>query len=279
MEPLLKWAGGKRRLLPLIKNYIDIEYIEKNNAVFYEPFVGGGSLFLDLCLSKCVINDYNSELTNVYLQVKNEPDRLITKLKKHEKNHSKEYYMKIRSLDRSDNYLEMSSLDKAARIIYLNKTCYNGLYRVNSKGYFNVPIGKYKKPDIVMEEKIKEISRYLNDNQVDILTGDFEDAVKTAKKNDVIYFDPPYDYEENGFTGYVPNGFDKEDLKRLRDCCDDLIRRGCIIVLSNNDTSYVNELFSSDYYQIKHIEAHRLINCDGKRRAKAKEVIIYGKSK
>ena len=232
-----------------------------------------------MALSNCVINDFNSELTNVYHQVKNEPDELIRELKRHAENHCKEYYLKVRSLDRKKDFNSLSNIEKAARIIYLNKTCYNGLYRVNSKGYFNVPMGKYKNPDIVMEDKIREISHYLNENNVKILTGDFADTVKDAKEKDIIYFDPPYDYEDDGFTSYVPNGFNRDDLKRLRDCCDELIKRGCTIILSNNDTKYVNELFSSSSYDIEHIEAHRLINCDGKRRRKAKEVIIYGKSK
>ncbi len=141
MEPLLKWAGGKRKLLPLIKQYINIQEIKANKNVFFEPFVGGGALFLDLELENCVINDYNRELTNVYLPIKKNPENLIELLKIHEQNHCKDYYLRIRGYDRQEDYLEMSEIEKAARIIYLNKTCYNGLYRVNSKGYFNVPMG------------------------------------------------------------------------------------------------------------------------------------------
>lgn len=279
MEPLLKWAGGKRLLLPKIYKYINKQNIENNNITLYEPFVGGGSLFLDLELSNCVINDFNMELVNVYVQVKNNPYELIKLLEEHKNNHSKEYYFKIRELDRSPEYKKMRKIEKAARIIYLNKTCYNGLYRVNAKGQFNVPMGKYDNPDIVMKDKILRISKYLRNNNVIIMCGDFADSVKTAKSGDVIYFDPPYDYEEDGFTSYNSGGFSKKDLARLKKTCDELIAKGCEVIVSNNDTSFVNNLFFDDNYKIEHIEAHRLINCDGKNRRKEKEVIIYGKQK
>ena len=276
MEPLLKWAGGKRLLLPKIYKYIKKEKILNENTTLYEPFVGGGSLFLDLELPNCVINDFNIELINVYRQVKYKPYELIKLLNVHKTNHSLEYYNTIRNLDRRPEYKKMKKVEKAARIIYLNKTCYNGLYRVNAEGYFNVPMGKYLNPDIVMKDKILELSKYLKKNNVIIRCGDFVDAVKDAKEGDVVYFDPPYDYEIDGFTSYNSTAFTKNDLQRLKKCSDDLINKGCIVVISNNDTQFVNELFSENNYIIDHIEANRLINCDGKRRKKEKEVIIYG---
>lgn len=279
MEPLLKWAGGKRLLLPKIYKYINKENIINENKTLYEPFVGGGSLFLDLELPNCVINDFNKELVNVYVQVKNKPYQLIKLLEEHKNNHSQEYYLAIRELDRKPEYKKMTKIEKAARIIYLNKTCYNGLYRVNAKGHFNVPMGKYENPDIVMKDKILRLSKYLRNNNIKIKCGDFADAVKTSKLGDIVYFDPPYDYEEDGFTSYNSGGFTKNDLVRLKECCDELIAKGCEVIVSNNDTSFVNNLFSGEEYTIEHIEAHRLINCDGKNRRKEKEVIIYGKSK
>lgn len=276
MEPILKWAGGKRLLLPKIYKYIDKQKIIDNNSTLFEPFVGGGSLFLDLELPNCVINDFNEELINVYIQIKNKPDQLIKILKEHKRNHSEEYYFKIREMDRLDSYDRMTKVEKAARIVYLNKTCFNGLYRVNSKGLFNVPMGKYNNPDIVMEDKILRLHDYMKKNNLVIRCGDFSDAVITAKAGDVIYFDPPYDYEDTGFTSYNSAGFSKEDLKRLKKCCDELIERGCEVIVSNNDTEFVCSLFSGDNYEIEHFEALRLINCDGKNRKREKEVIIYG---
>ena len=164
MEPILKWAGGKRLLLPKIYKYIDKQKIIDNNSTLFEPFVGGGSLFLDLELPNCVINDFNEELINVYIQIKNKPDQLIKILKEHKRNHSEEYYFKIREMDRLDSYDRMTKVEKAARIVYLNKTCFNGLYRVNSKGLFNVPMGKYNNPDIVMEDKILRLHDYMKKN-------------------------------------------------------------------------------------------------------------------
>ena len=277
MDTILKWAGGKRLLLPKIKKYIDINRLLENEGTYFEPFVGGGALFMDLELPNCVINDCNEELINVYVQVKNKPYELIKRLKIHNDLHSETYYLKIRELDRSESYKRMSKIDKAARTIYLNKTCYNGLYRVNAHGQFNVPMGNYDNPDIVMKEKILELSHYFKKNNVIIKKGDFSNAVENAKEGDIIYFDPPYDYEGDGFTSYIANGFTKNDLMRLKKCCDMLVERKCEVIISNNDTKYVNELFSNDYYQIEHIEAHRLINCDGKNRKKEKEVIIYGR--
>lgn len=276
MEPILRWAGGKRQLLNDICDIINSVLTEKNK--YYEPFIGGGSIAFSISHSKTIINDFNLELINVYKVVRDTPNELIDVLKMHQSNHCKEYYYKIRKLDRLPNYSELSSIDKAARIIYLNKTCYNGLYRVNSKGYFNVPIGRNSTiPDVVMENKIIELSKFLKSKNVEIRRGDFENCTTDAKKNDVIYFDPPYDYEDNnGFTSYNENGFSRNDLIRLRDLCIKLIKKGCKVIISNNDTEFVNEIFTNDYFTIKHIEAKRYINCDGRKRSHVKEVIIYG---
>ncbi|MBS3991584.1 MAG: Dam family site-specific DNA-(adenine-N6)-methyltransferase [Erysipelothrix sp.] len=277
MNPLLKWAGGKRKLLPLIFEYINKDELAKTGNKLYEPFVGGGSLFLNLELSRCSINDYNPELINTYIQIRDNPLKLINLLEEHKKNHSLEYYTSIRALDRRVDYSNYDDIKKAARFIYLNKTCYNGLYRVNSKGFFNVPMGKYENPDIVAQDRILRISEYLNSNEIEITLGDFESAVLTAETGDVIYFDPPYDYEKEGFTSYVSNGFTRDDLKRLRKCCDSLVDIGCKVIISNNDTEFVNTLFNDQRYTIKKIEVQRLIGSSNKSRRKEKEVIIYGK--
>ena len=179
-------------------------------------------------------------------------------------------------MDRTRKYDRLNVVQKAARTIYLNRVCYNGLYRVNATGKFNVPLGRYVNPEIVFEEKIMEISEYLNSANVTIKNVDFEKAVEKAKAGDIIYFDPPYDYEDNGFTSYTCNGFSKADLARLKRICDELIGKGCRVIISNNDTIYVNELFNDSKYKIEHVLAKRMINCKGQKRASVKEVIIYG---
>ena len=276
MEPLLKWAGGKRQILPELKKIITPELLDGHK--YFEPFVGGGALVFALEHNNVVINDSNEELINVYDVVKNNPSELIKLLKLHKKKHNEDYYYSIRELDRNKRkYSRMSDEKKAARFIYLNRTCYNGLYRVNSSGHNNVPIGKQtSNNDIVMEDRITALSNYLNNNNVLIMKGDFENAVQEAQRGDVIYFDPPYDYEDSGFNSYVKEGFTHEDLIRLRDLSDQLIERGCVVVLSNNDTKFVRQSFSNTNYKIYEIDAKRYINCDGKNRTKAKEVIIYG---
>lgn len=274
MDPLLKWAGGKRKLLTEIKKIINPKLIEEHR--FFEPFIGGGSVAFDFQCKNTVINDINKELINVYIQVKKNPDKLIEELKKHKENHGHDYYYQIRNMDRLPKYRQLSKIKKAARLIYLNKTCYNGLYRVNSKGFFNVPLGKYVNPDIVSEQKILDLSKFLNENNVKITRKEFYNSVSDANEGDFIYFDPPYDYEKEGFISYSPKGFTREDLQKLKRTSDKLIKKGCFILISNNDTKFVNELFNDPHYKIYHIEVKRFISCDGKNRQRAKEVLIYG---
>lgn len=276
MEPILKWAGGKRLLLPKICKYINAETL--NGHYLYEPFFGGGSLTFSLEYSKTHINDFNTELINVYNVIKTDPYNLIKVLLEHKNNHSKEYYYKIRNIDRTPEYQTLSNVERAARTIYLNKTCYNGLYRVNNLGNYNVPIGKQTNTDIVMENRILNLSNFLNNKNIVITSQDFELAVASAKKGDVIYFDPPYDYEieSNGFTSYNSSGFTRDDLRRLKTVADKLIRKGCHVLISNNDTEFVNDLFNDDKYSIEHILAHRFINCKATHRTNIGEVLIYG---
>lgn len=274
MEPIMKWAGGKRQLLTYIKSTININDLVGHRI--FEPFVGGGAFFLDLAHDNVLINDINKELINVYVQIKNNPKELIKLLKKHQANHCHDYYYEIRNYDRNGIINNLSEVKQAARTIYLNRVCYNGLYRVNSSGQFNVPLGKYKNPDIVFEDKILEIHDYLINNNIEIMSVDFEIAVQSANAGDLVYFDPPYDYDDSGFTSYTCNGFSKDDLKRLKNVCDDLISKGCKVVVSNNDTAFVNQLFDNDSYHIKHVMAKRMINCKGQQRNFVKEVVIYG---
>lgn len=277
MDPILKWAGGKRQLLKKL-----LENVNRQDLVghtYFEPFVGGGALLLYLTPEKAVINDVNSELIGMYRTIKEDPANLIAELTIYKAGYP-DNFETIRSLDKRADFSKLSPTIRAARFIYLNKTCYNGLYRVNSQGYFNVPMGKYKNPEIVNEYRINLLNEYLNQHSVSILNVDFELAVSGAVAGDFIYFDPPYDYEEeDGFTTYSADGFSRKDLNRLKTVCDTLIKKGCTVMVSNNDTAFVNQLFSEETYTIKHIEANRFINCDGEKRTKAKEVIIYGRKK
>lgn len=212
-KPFLKWAGGKRQIMSEIK-----KNMPDNFNRYYEPFVGGGAVFFALNPKKITINDYNKELINVYRIFKNESElkKLVKLLEKYEKNHDEEQFYKIRSLDRNmESYLKISDVKKAARTIYLNKSCFNGLYRVNSKNEFNVPFNKKDKVKTFEYENFENIYKYFNDVDIEIMCGDFKEVTKNAKKGDFIYFDPPYDSNKTSFTSYTEKGFSIDDQKRL----------------------------------------------------------------
>lgn len=267
LQPFLKWAGGKRQLLPILKTKIP----EKYNR-YYEPFVGAGALLFEIQPKKAVINDINSELINCYKVIKEDLDDLIQDLSQHK--NEKEYYYCVRDLDRSDGYRNLRDIKKASRIIYLNRTCYNGLFRVNSQGQFNVPFGKYKNPKIVDEIVLKAINHYLTNNSVEIRNLDFEDALSDAKKGDFVYIDPPYDpvSDTSSFTGYSIDGFGKEEQKRLKSVFDSLDERGCKVMLSNSATPFIRDLYQ-DYHQIT-VEAKRNINSVADGRGKIDEILV-----
>lgn len=220
LKPFTKWTGGKRKLLPVLR-----EKLPENYNRYFEPFIGGGALFFDIAPKEAVINDFNGELINSYIQIKNNPTQLIELLKGHQESNNKEYYLEVRSADRDERINSMNDIERAARILYMLRVDFNGLYRVNSKNQFNVPYGKYKNPKIVDEESIYEISKYLNDNEILILNGDFEQAVQEAQEGDFVYFDPPYIplNETSSFTSYTHEGFTYEDQVRLRDLVKELI--------------------------------------------------------
>ena len=275
MKPVIKWVGGKSSVYPhfedLIKNNL------KEDSTFYEPFAGGLAVSLALEHPKTVVNDLNSELINMYRVIRDNPEALIEVLKINQKNHSPENYYYIRDLDRHPEFETMSPVGKAARTIYLNKTCFNGLYRVNSKGYFNSPIGRTasgKTPDIVQEELILEMSKFLK--TVQFHNSDYKTCLETADDGDVIFLDPPYDQDETisteGFVGYQKEGWTRQDLEELKLVCDRLSDRGCKVIITNNDTKFVRELFKD--YNFREIEVKRSINRDGNKR-KGKELVIY----
>lgn len=276
MKPVIKWVGGKSSVYPhfedLIKNNL------KEDSTFYEPFAGGLAVSLALEHPKTVVNDLNSELINMYKVIRDEPEYLLADLRIHQRRHSDEYYYMIRNLDRDDSvYPHLLPVSRAARTIYLNKTCFNGLYRVNSKGHFNSPIGRTasgKTPDIVQEELILEMSKFLK--TVQFHNGHYADCLAGATAGDVVFLDPPYDTDEaiksEGFVGYQKEGWTRKDLEELKMICDELSIRGCKIILTNNDTEFVRELFKD--YNFREIEVKRSINRDGNKR-KGKELVIY----
>ena len=269
-KPFVKWAGGKRQILDKL-----IKYVPEDFNTYYEPFVGGGALLFELSPKNAVINDSNEELINVFRCIKDEEKltKMCNELNHHEANHSEEYYYKIRNIDRDKNkFNRLSDYKRAARTIYLNKACFNGLYRVNSKGEFNVPFGKKLKVNTYEGQNIGIIHAYLNFNNIKILSIDFEEAVKDAKEGDFIYFDPPYDSDTYTFNSYTEDGFSKDEQIRLSNVFKNLSDRGCYVMLSNHNTILINELYK-DFY-IHKITAKRNINSNGKKRGKVEEVII-----
>ena len=269
-KPFVKWAGGKRQIIDKLKFFVPDEF-----DTYYEPFLGGGALLFELSPKKAVINDSNEELINTFLCIKDEEkfSKLCKELNHHEANHSEEHYYEIRNLDRDKGkFRKMADYKRAARTIYLNKACINGLYRVNSKNEFNVPFGKKNKVNTYEGQNLGVISGYLNYNDIKILSIDFEEAVKEAKRGDFIYFDPPYDSDTSTFNNYTENGFGKEEQKRLAKVFKELDKKGCYVMLSNHNTILVNELYK-DYF-IHVISAKRNINSNGKKRGKVEEVII-----
>jgi DNA adenine methylase len=273
VKPYLKWAGGKRQLLSEIKKYIPDDL---NNHAYYEPFVGAGAVFFDLQPQKAIINDFNGQLILTYTVIKENVEDLILLLKKHLKKNSKEYFYKIRNMDRNpEKFNTLTDTEKAARVIFLNKTCFNGLYRVNSKGLFNVPYGRYKNPAICEDIVLRQISSYLNSNEISILNADFERAVLAADKNSFVYFDPPYHSpDKTNFTGYQANGFDEGEHERLRDVIKKMTNRGIKCLLSNSDTEYIRSLYDHDIFDIIPVQAKRKINSDSAGRGFVNELLI-----
>lgn len=269
IAPFLKWVGGKRQLLPKI-----IEHLPKNirELRYFEPFIGGGAVLFHLQPENAVINDFNKELINVYNVVKDNLDDLIVDLKKHK--NTSEYFYQIRGLDRTDEFLSLSEVQRASRIIYLNKTCFNGLYRVNNAGEFNAPFGRYKNPNIVNEPTLKAVNKFLNKNNISINNGDYSDVLETADENSFIYLDPPYHpiSENSNFTGYVQGGWDMFDQIRLREVCDILNEKGAKFLLSNSSSPFIKDQYEK--YKITTVKAIRAINSNGSGRGEIDEVLI-----
>ena len=269
-KPFVKWAGGKRQIIDELKKYVPEEY-----NTYYEPFIGGGALLFELAPKNAVINDCNEELMNVYNILRN-PEKygsMCKILNKYEREHSEEFYYEIRNKDRNKGmFSRISDYTRAARTIYLNKACFNGLYRVNSKGEFNVPFGKKDKVNTYDGENLLNVHYYLTNNNVIVDCSDFEASLSTAKEGDFVYIDPPYDSDTGTFNSYTEGGFGKEEQRRLARVFKELDSKGVKVMLSNHNTILVNELYKD--YNIHLIEAKRSINSKGNKRGKVEEVII-----
>ena len=269
VAPFLKWVGGKRQLMPSI-----VDHLPENikDYRYIEPFIGGGAVFFNLQPTNAVINDYNEELINVYQVIKDNLDDLIIDLKKH-KNEA-EYFYSIRSLDRNGEFKKLSAVKRASRLIFLNKTCFNGLYRVNNAGEFNSPFGRYKNPNIVNEPTLKAVNKFLNNNNVEINSGDYSEILKQTDKKCFVYLDPPYHpiSESSNFTGYVQGGWNMYDQIDLKTACDELHKKGVKFLLSNSSADFIKDLYKD--YKITIVKANRAINSNGADRGEVDEVLI-----
>lgn len=270
-KPFIKWVGGKRQLL---KQFRDLglyppEDFDPIHNTYFEPFVGGGAVFFDLLPRKAELSDLNEELVITYNVIKNDVEELVKSLKKHK--HNKEYYLKIRARGVEN----LSDIDIASRFIYLNRTGFNGLYRVNRQGGFNVPFGRYKNPLICDEENLNKVSKSLQN--VLIKHQDYKVVLSRARKGDFIYFDPPYFpvSKTASFTSYTAEVFLEKEQIELRDAFADLHQRGCFVMLSNSDTPFINEIYSKiKGAKINKIVANRAINSKASGRGKITEVLI-----
>ena len=269
IAPFVKWAGGKRQLLPQIKERMPREY---NNYI--EPFVGGGAVIFELLPSHALINDINKALVNTYRQICNEPEaflKAINKLDNEMWQDGKKYYYSLRE-NYNDKLMKAEyDIELAALFVFINKHCFNGLYRVNGKGLFNVPYNN-KRGSSVDEKIIMAVSEYL---QGIIMTdGDFETACANAKKGDFIFLDSPYaPLNPTSFESYTKEGFDIESHKRLAKLYDELTAKGCYCMLTNHNTKLINELYGNKGYKIDVVSVKRMINSDASNRV-GEEVII-----
>ncbi|MCL6754756.1 DNA adenine methylase [Nostoc sp. CCCryo 231-06] len=263
-RPFLKWAGGKSRL---IQQYVP--YFPKSYKNYYEPFLGGGAVFFYLQPTAAILTDINAELINTYCCVRDHVEELISILKEHKIRHDKDYYYSVR------NNSGGTDLEQAARLIYLNKTCFNGLYRVNSQGKFNVPLGRYDNPNICSEVLLKAASEALS--HAEIQQADFTEVLNHATSSeDFVFFDPPYHpiSDTSYFTAYSQNCFSKKDQEVLRDTCAELASRGVKVMVCNSDSEFIQKIYTDINFETYKIKAARSINSNIKNRGMIYELLI-----
>lgn len=269
VAPFVKWAGGKRQLIPQIRERMPEKYND-----YYEPFVGGGAVIFDLIPANALINDINKALINTYRTICNEPDAFLKEVNRLDNDmweDGKKYYYSIREHYNDKLMRSEYDVELAALFVFINKHCFNGLYRVNGKGLFNVPYNNSRRVS-VDEDVIIATSEYLR--RVTIIDGDFEQACKNAKKGDFVFIDSPYaPLNPTSFESYTKEGFDIESHKRLAKLYDELTARGCYCMLTNHNTELINELYGNKDYKIDVVSVKRMINSDASNRV-GEEVII-----
>ena len=276
-SPFLKWAGGKRSLLQHLLPHVPLRLTN-----YYEPFLGGGAIFLGICARNtdfiAHLSDINNELINSYKVVKEAPEELIRVLSKFQTEYQtsgnkSEYYYRKRDWRPTD------LVESAARLIFLNKTCYNGLYRVNSRGEFNVPFGRYKRPRILNAENIRAVSVALRGTETELRAVDYKSALSACANSDFVYLDPPYQPKSktSSFTDYAPGGFSEKDQEELAGEFARLVDRGCTVLLSNSDTSLTRRLYEE--YDTRRVLVNRPISCVGTGRTGYRELVVLGTSR
>lgn len=268
IKPILKWVGGKRQLLPVLAPLVPAKY-----TMYCEPFLGGGALFFSRQPRKARLNDVNAEIINVYETVRDDVEAVVADLKKHKNN--PEYYYAVRNLDRDGaKYAKLSRARRASRILYLNKTCYNGLYRVNRAGEYNVPFGRYANPDIVNAGTLRAVSAYLREAGIVFSSTDYAETLAALPKGAFVYLDPPYlpVSETANFTAYAKGGFGPDEQVRLKECCDRLDRRGIRFMLSNSAAGFIRELYGA--YRVDVVLARRAVNSAATKRGAVEEVVV-----
>ncbi len=271
-KPFVKWVGGKRQLMQDLENNFPKQF-----TTYHEPFLGGGAVMFNLLTKKsqlsCNVSDFNSDLILAYVTIRDKLEKLIESLENHSKNYHKnstEYYYEVRKQE------PKQQIEKVSRLLFLNKTCFNGLYRVNKKGQFNVPLGRYTNPNIVNKENLTAVSKILQSKKIKISCRDFEAVLGDAKKGDLVYFDPPYQPVSStaNFTSYTHRDFTEDDLERLAKLADQLHSKGCYVLLSNSNSKTVKDFFSKKYWKISSINVNRAINSNAQKRTGHKEIII-----
>jgi DNA adenine methylase len=279
INPVIKWAGGKRQVIQDL-----LTSMPKSYNRYFEPFIGAGALFLEIQPKDAVINDLNFEIYNLYKVLSNleKTEKLITKLGKYQKKHNdlpnleskSKYYYSVRELDKEADFKQLRDYEILARTIYLNKSCFNGLFRLNSSGYFNVPFGKKEKVKLFEKTNLIDLNNYLSSHNISIFNEDFEINLERVKPGDFVYLDPPYDVIKNkkSFTQYSKEDFGKEDQKRLAKVFNKLSEKGVLLMLSNHNTPLIRKLYKK--FNVKIIEANRMINSKGNKRGPVEEVII-----
>jgi len=268
VAPVVKWVGGKRQLLDVMT-----PLFPKRVSSYCEPFLGGGAILFKLQPNVAYVNDINFELIQMYEVIRDNVEELIAALGTH--SNEEEHFYSVRDWDRDkEQYKKLTKVQKAARIIYLNKTCYNGLFRVNHAGEFNTPFGHYKNPNIVNASALRAVSSYFQKAQLTFSSVDYKEVLNNVTKGTFVYLDPPYDpvSDTANFTGYAKGGFDRSEQIRLRQCCDELDRRGIKFMLSNSATDFIREQYAA--YNITIVKAKRAINSNAAKRGQVEEVVV-----